>query len=54
METLIHERESFGARNSTDGSVRTITPASGAESSAPPNDDTQSAAWQRGWADAQE
>ena len=54
METLIHEREPFGARNHTDGEREDHNAGFRSGVAGQPNDDTQSSAWQRGWADAQE
>jgi hypothetical protein len=54
METLIHEREPFGARNHTDGEREDHDAGFRSGVAGQPNDDTHSSAWQRGWADAQE
>jgi hypothetical protein len=54
MKTLIHEREPFGACSRTDGEREDHNTGFGSGVAGQPNDDTHSAAWQRGWADAQE
>jgi hypothetical protein len=54
METQVHEREPFGARNRTDGEREDHNAGLRSGVAGQPNDDTHSSAWQRGWADAQE
>jgi hypothetical protein len=54
MKTLIHEREPFGGCSRTNGEREDHTAGFRSGVAGQPNDDTQSSAWQRGWADAQE
>ena len=53
-EDLIDDSVSFGAHELTDQEIEDHDRGVEAGLAGKPNDDTKSAAWQRGWADAQE
>jgi hypothetical protein len=53
-EDLIDDRVAFGAEEHTDEEIADHDLGLEAGLAGKPNDDTKSAAWQRGWADAQE